>query len=453
MTRNRERIFSVVLALLATYYLLWPLYRAFFPLEILPNEGWNAYFQDAAAEGRSVYPPREAFILNNYPPLSFYVVGWLGAHAGDALYVGRALSIAALAGLSIAVAFIIRQLGCGGTAAAVGSFWFLAVMGQGFHRFIGANEPQLVAECIMGFALAWFLARNRKGEAVELPILLMVLGGFWKHNVVVVPLLALTWLWLRNPAKCVRPILIGGGAAMAGLAVCIIIHGQPFLANLLLPRHYSWFKILSGVGKLQWIAPALVVWATWAWQSRTCASARFTALYIFIALTTYLIQFGGDGVVDNAQFDLVLASAVSLGVAYEHFGATTIAKRFGAGPSKLAIATVLLLRLVANVRYESASILLSQDYRDQFRANARFVQEEIKTVAAIPGPVGCRNKLICRMAGQPFVADDFKIRQLLPENKLSEEAMELLLAGRGISYFRNDARTSAESLTRDLFRP
>lgn len=184
----------------------------------------------------------------------------------------------------------------------------------------------------------------------------------------VIPLVTLTWLVLRDPAKAVRPILIGAGAAAAGLALCIMIYGQPFLANLLLPRHYGWVRIFSGIGKLQWIAPALLIWAIWAWEARGSALARFTALYVGVALATYLIQFGGDGVVDNAQFDLVVATAVALGVAYQHLGSTTIAKHWGLHRTRAAIAAILIVRLLANVRYESASILVSQDYRDRFHA-------------------------------------------------------------------------------------
>ena len=57
------------------------------------------------------------------------------------------------------------------------------------------------------------------------------------------------------------------------------------------------------------------------------------------------------------------------------------------------------------------------------------------------------------MAGKPFMADDFKVRQLQLDLRLSEDAMEAFLRARGIAYFRNDPRTFADSLTRDFFRP
>jgi len=48
------------------------------PLPLDPNEGWNAYFADAAIHGGVLYPAADALITNNYPPLSFYLVGAAG---------------------------------------------------------------------------------------------------------------------------------------------------------------------------------------------------------------------------------------------------------------------------------------------------------------------------------------------------------------------------------------
>ena len=65
------------LALLAALFLVWPVWRAFLPLEIWGNEGWNAYHADTAMRGGSLYPPPDGLVANNYPPLSFYIVGAL----------------------------------------------------------------------------------------------------------------------------------------------------------------------------------------------------------------------------------------------------------------------------------------------------------------------------------------------------------------------------------------
>ena len=47
MTR-RLAIYVAALAILVVYFLIWPVWRAQFLIEIWPTEAWNAYFQDAA---------------------------------------------------------------------------------------------------------------------------------------------------------------------------------------------------------------------------------------------------------------------------------------------------------------------------------------------------------------------------------------------------------------------
>src|SRR5262249_41615362 len=146
----------------------------------------------------TLYPSPDTLIVNNYPPLSFYVVGWLGKIFGDALYVGRALSLFATIGLGALIARIVVRLGGGAAGAAIGGIWFVATMTRSYNRFVGVDDPQLAGQFIMVTALAWFLARDQEGKSAEPPIVLMVVAGFWKHNIIAVPATVLAWLWLRH---------------------------------------------------------------------------------------------------------------------------------------------------------------------------------------------------------------------------------------------------------------
>ena len=84
------------LAGLAALFLVWPVWRAFLPLEIWGNEGWNAYHADAAMRGAQLYPPPDGLVANNYPPLSFYIIGAIGRLIGDPILAGRLLSLVAV---------------------------------------------------------------------------------------------------------------------------------------------------------------------------------------------------------------------------------------------------------------------------------------------------------------------------------------------------------------------
>src|SRR5436305_8374919 len=88
---------------IATLSFAWPVYRAFLNVEIQNNEGWNAYFADAAIGKVPLYPSPGQFITNNYPPLSFYIVDLVGRLVGDPVLAGRLLSLVAVIAIATAI--------------------------------------------------------------------------------------------------------------------------------------------------------------------------------------------------------------------------------------------------------------------------------------------------------------------------------------------------------------
>ena len=448
--RFDNRALIALLALLALYFLVWPVWRIPFPLEIAQNEGWNAYHADAAVGGGTLYPSPDTLIVNNYPPLSFYVLGYLGRIFGDPLYVGRVLSLLATLGLGVLIARVVRQLGGGAAGAALGGIWFVATMARSYNRFVGMDDPQLAGQLIMVAALSWFLARDKAGKSAEPPILLMALAGFWKHNIVAVPVTVLAWLWLRDGRRALRPTLVGAAAAIAGLAICVAIYGDVFIANLLTPRPTRLMRAITGIGRSQWILPALAIWAIWAWSERKTFAARFTGLYVAVAFVAYFAQWTGEDILDNAQFDLVIATAVGLGIAFERAATTAFAKRFGVAAARATVVLILVLRLVATVRIEPFLILFDPAYRAEFYDHAQVARAEAARIAAIPGPVACDNKVVCRMAGKPFVYDDFRTDMLIMTGAAKGLDVRGLIRQHGLTHFEDDPRTYIESLHRVL---
>lgn len=51
-------------------------------------EGWNAYWAAAAAQGQALYPAPSGLVTDNYPPLSFHLIGLL-VRSGCGHLVGR----------------------------------------------------------------------------------------------------------------------------------------------------------------------------------------------------------------------------------------------------------------------------------------------------------------------------------------------------------------------------
>ncbi len=439
-----------LLAVLAVYFMVWPVWRVGFPIEIAQNEGWNAYHADAAMGAAPLYPPTDTLIVNNYPPLSFYVVGGLAQVFGDALYVGRVLSLIAVVGLGGLIAAVIRQLGAGGAGAAVGGLWFVAVMARSFTRFVGMNDPQLVGHALMMGALVWLMAREARGKSVVPPVLAMAAAGFYKHNIVAVPLTAVIWLAINDWRRTVVPIAIGAGAAVLGLVICVAIYGDVFLANLFTARAYRVMRAINGLGRLQWILPALVLWGLWVAAEPKSRAARFTTLFVAIAFVAYVIQWSGEAILDNAQFDLVIATAVGLGLAFDRIGKTAFGHRHGETAARSVVVLVVAVRLIATLRIEPALVLFDPDYRAQYFANAQAVREEAARIAKIAGPVACDFKVVCRLAGKPFSYDDFRAEMLVATGASGGLDEQGLMRAHGLTYVRNDPRGGIEALFRAI---
>jgi len=264
------------------------------------------------------------------------------------------------------------------------------------------------------------------------------------------PATVLAWLWLRHGSRAWRPTAVAAAAVVIGLAICVGIYGDVFILNLLTPRPYRIMRAIGGIGRAQWILPALAVWALWAWSERRTFAARFTGVWVGIAFAAFVVQWGGEDILDNAQFDLVIATAVGLGIAFDRIGATDFARRYGVAVARATVVLILVVRLLATLRTEPFLILFDPAYRAGFYAHAQAAREDAARVAAIPGPVACTIKIVCRMAGKPYVWDDFRTDMLIYSGAADGLDARGLIRQRGLTYYENDPRADIRSLHRAL---
>src|SRR6516165_11485410 len=211
-----EWVFYVI----AMWSFAWPVYRAFLNVEIENNEGWNAYFADAAMGRMLLYPSADQLITNNYPPLSFYIVGLAGRLVGDPVLAGRLLSLVAVVAIATAIALSVRRLGGSGVAARIGAAFFVATMSRFFMSYVGMNEPQLFSQAIMSFAFLGFLVARSNDRGYVGPILVMALAGFVKHNIIAMPLTAFLWLSIHRRREAAKCFCVAAIAIMVGTAIC-----------------------------------------------------------------------------------------------------------------------------------------------------------------------------------------------------------------------------------------
>ena len=444
---TRRTLRSVAaLAVLTAVYAAWPLWRALFPLEISVDEPWNAYHAERFLSGLPLYPDPDGLTANNYPPLSFMAVAALASLGMDTADAGRLLSLLAVGASGILIATCVRLFSGGRLGAAVAGLWFIATAARFFDHYVGKNDPHLPGLALMLLALTWFLHRIARGRAAEPAILLMVVAGFYKHSLLATPATALLWLLAIDRRKGFRGLSVGVAAAGAGLLLCVAVFGENFIAQLLFAREHSLWWALGGLGQLQWIAPALVICGVWWWHDRDSPAASFTRLYAGLAFLVYFAQRTGQGVGINAQFELVAATALATGLAFERLIVIPFVRRTGLDRGRSFVIIVLLVRLLLSTRMEVYLVVASPTYRERFEKNTELLMREVEAVRAMEGAIVCATGTVCRLAGKPFLYDAFAQRQRVLTGNLHPEVLNARIAARGLTFIANDARTRASAL-------
>ena len=106
-----------------------------------PNEGWNAAHTLLLLAKGTPYPSPSGLMVNNYPPLSFYLVGALTGWTGDAIIAGRILSLLSFLAIAIAIALVCRQMACGLRARISAALFFAAVL-LVCSDYVAMDDPQ-----------------------------------------------------------------------------------------------------------------------------------------------------------------------------------------------------------------------------------------------------------------------------------------------------------------------
>jgi len=434
----------IALTSLAALYLAWPIWRATLPLQIDVNEAWNAYHADAIRDSLPLYPDPAGLVINNYPPLSFYMLAALSAVGLDPVYGGRLISLIALAALTGAIASLIQQFRGSGTAAFLGAIWFCATMARFINSYVGMNDPSLPAVALMAWGLVWLLRRQARGRAADPAIVLIAIAGFYKHNYLAIPLTAILWVAISDRWAAVRAAIVGAGAVLIGFALCIGLYGWVFVQSLLMAREYSLISALGSLGRLQWIAPALVIVFVWAWNRKGSQAVHFSIIFVAVAFGTCFLQYLGAGVEDNAQFELIVAAAVGLGFAFDGVAAIPEVPWFTIERQRLTILIVVIVRLLLSLRTAPYLLVVSPAFRAELRERAAVTQREVARVAAIPGPAICDLDLVCRWAGKPKLFDGFFVAQSVTTGRRTRVQVDRLQQALGAVHVRVDPRAFAE---------
>jgi len=425
----------------AIWSFAWPAYRVFLNIEIENNEGWNAYFADAAMGKMPLYPSADQLITNNYPPLSFYIVGLVARFIGDPVLAGRLLSLVAVVAIATAIALCVRRLGGSGVAARISAAFFVATMSRFFMPYVGMNEPQLLAEAIMAFGFLGFLIARSNDRGYIGPILVMALAGFVKHNIIAMPLTVFLWLALYRRREAVKCFCVAAIAIMIGTAICYALFGENFFLNILSPRHYSLKRALRSFQDLEWVSVGLVACLYNAWACQRDVNVQLCSCLIAIALGSCFLQKGGAGVDINAQFDLVIAVSVGLGLAFTQVSQWPVARRLRLEQAQAILLLAVCLRLLVSKQLQPVRLVFDRSFIKEIAIREKAMADSVQRVRRVPGDVLCP-PLVNYRSGKPFAVDAFNVQQRILAGALPKDAITAPVAAGTLTIVEVDPRTN-----------
>ncbi len=423
------------IAALVVFLLLGPLLTIPLHIPLNYNEGWNAYLDQRAVDAGAgpLYPPPDGLVFNNYPPLSFYVVGLLGRYVvGDMIVAGRIVALVSLLASAALLGICVRLLG-GGTRGSLAASGLLLLYGCTFSReYVAMDDPQWLGHALMLLGLQLLLrggaAERYSAGRVAAAALLVTAGGFVKHNLVGLPLAVSLWLAIVRPRIAAMWLMAAIASVVAGLLATEMRHGHAAFADVL--AHHRIFRAARVIAALQRLLPMvpmmLIVGLACRHRRSGDRPLLFASLFVATSLLTAIVQRLGEGVSSNAYFETMIASCLATGIVVSRAeaGEPVLARRALTPAALLGVAALPVL-VIMPWRLTPAW----GDVRDRAE-RARSWQPIIAQIARAPGLAGCRSLALCFWAGRPFEIDQFNLEQSV-------------LTGGSIARFEALARTHA----------
>ena len=376
-----------------------------------PNEGWNAYFAQAAMTTGSPYPTPSSLMIDNYPPLSFYIVGAVSCLTGDAIVAGRAVALASLIAVALGIGAAASRMGCGRWEAAFAALFFPAVV-MLTTDYAGMDDPQMLAHAIAIGGLLLVLGEKQTPRAMVGAALLFAISIFVKHNLVALPAAVAIWLALLD--RRLAGTFAGSGIvfALIGLGLFKQHFGFSLLQQVASARTYSLANVWSGLAMwFGWSFVPLAGAALLFVVARRDRHAMFYVIYAAVAVAAGAYFLGGAGVDVNALFDADIALALSAGVLMN--------RQPGQGRGVI-LALLYVTPFVIGLRGLEAG-WLARDYWLHPAAEARAVAaQEIGLVRAAKGPVVCEMLSLCYWGGKPAEVDVFNLGQVFQTGARSD---------------------------------
>lgn len=388
-----------------------------------PNEGWNAYHALHAMSGGALYPAADGFLFNNYPPLSFYIVGALGSILGDNIMAGRILSLLATLGIVSGLYLAARRIRTDAESALFASLLFVAGLLL-FTDYVGMDDPQLLGHAIAMAGLVLLLSEQRTTSTVIVAALLMALSFFIKHNLVALPVALTIWLAIFDRRSAIWFAGSGILFGFVGLAAFRVAYGVDFFSELNSGRTYSLDTLENALGIwLVWAEVSLFGLAALIFLRRDDKYVALCAICAGAAILVGILFAGGAGVDMNIWFDAMIALSLATALVLDRLSMP--------GSMRGLIAIAYTLPLIAGIILNWDGAWLERDFwLHPLKDETAVAQADIVFLKAQNGPVACEMLSLCYWARKPEEVDTFNLGQAYATHRRSDDALVRLIAAK-----------------------
>lgn len=400
------------------------------------NEGWNAFHAEAVTSDVTLYRDPADLVSNNYPPLSFAIVGGLAQLTGDPLRTGRAVALAALVVVAMSTGWIVSMITRSRAMAWLSGMLVVGSMGAHYPSYVAMNDPQMLGHAFQYVGLGLFLARGARRSVMVASMLLLLAGGLVKHNLIPVPLAITLWLFARRRRDFTVWVVTAVALTALSLVCLGLLFGKNFFSSLLTQSRAYGFQ-LPLLALQRWfvpIAPLLIGGFGVLLLPRRDARTDLILTIATVSLVTSVLTSAARGMSYNAIFDLLLALSILCGIAL-HEVALLVGNRadrawiLPAALGAVSLSLFLSTPLQAYHAYEAFCDRTSDE---------KVAREDLEFVRARSGSAMCEDPAVCYWAGKPFEVDLFNVGQKLASDGFDGSQLVERIARREFAVIQLD---------------
>ncbi|MBV8132994.1 MAG: hypothetical protein JO282_10870 [Alphaproteobacteria bacterium] len=390
------------------------------------NEGWNVYNAQRLIAHELIYDDNY-WRVNNYPIFSFLAVAGINYVFNNLLLSGRFISLMSFVAVGVLAGAAIRRFGGDRVDAIFGGGCALGFCYLIAPAWIAVDDPQTFGEAIMLGGLVSYISRPPAWLSLLRTALLVMLGGFVKHNIIAIPLAITFDLAIRSPRWL--PFWFGCCAGLAAGCVGLthLVAGGSFIDHLLSPRLFAWYSARYHLAKylrLSEFPLSLIILFAPAIFSR---DRRVLASYGIVSVISATISSGFEGTSFNMFQDAAVFLALAAGVMLHELRSRMIpgapaperVAKVALTLSPLLLAQPILARspqAFAQIYHAGGLLDIDRRAEQSFLAEAEYISKK-------HGPAMCESLLLCYRAGQPFTIDPFNSRQFILAGRLDQDGL------------------------------